>query len=416
MLSKKYQKRLKELKDNSYEKDDSEILKNLKKIDKNALSQVKMLIKISETHIFDKTEVEYFSCGEDMKRSLIKDLKSAEKFIFMEYFIIEEGAFWSEILKVLKEKVSLGVDVRVLYDDVGCMYRLSGNYYKTLNKMGIKATPFSRLKASVDGEFNNRNHRKITIIDGKISYTGGINIADEYINLKKRFGHWKDSAVRLMGDAVWELTRLFYIDYGINVENPEDAEGNLYPKSSVSGDGLVIPFGDGPNPIYKRRVGKGVITNMLNLATEYAYITTPYLIADNDTLESIENAALRGVDVKIILPHIPDKKLIFKMSKSFYHRLLRSGVEIYEYEIGFVHAKNYIVDGKIAMIGTINLDYRSLVHHFENGVFLYGNECIKDIKNDFIKTLEKSIRIKEDNIGLINRVFCDVVRIFAPLL
>ena len=287
----------------------------------------------------------------------------------MEYFIIEEGTFWNSILEILKKKAAVGVEVKVLYDDIGCMMTLPGDYYKTLKSYGIEARPFSRLRGNADSEFNNRSHRKIMVIDGKIGYTGGVNIADEYINEIVKFGHWKDTAIRLEGEAVWELTKLFLVDFGINVKKLLAARNDWYPvQRNNSAQGYIIPFGDGPHPIYERRVGKSVIQNMLSSATRYAWITSPYLIIDNDLCTTFENTALRGVDVRIIVPHIPDKKLVFGMTRSFYHRLMAAGVKIYEYEPGFIHAKSYLVDDDYAMIGTINLDYRSLVHHFENGV------------------------------------------------
>jgi cardiolipin synthase len=328
-----------------------------------------MLCSISGASVFTNTKQTYYPLGEDMWQAMLPDLEKAENFIFMEYFIIEEGMFWDSILEILKRKASEGVTVRVLYDDIGCMSTLPGDYHKQLGKFGIEAKPFSRLRGQADSEFNNRSHRKICVIDGKVGYTGGVNIADEYINKIERFGHWKDTAIRLEGEAVWELTRLFLTDYGINVKKLPETKFELYPKQNeIRADGYVIPFGDGPSPLYDRRIGKSVIQNMLASATKYMYMTTPYLIIDNDLCQSIENAALRGVDVRIIVPHIPDKKLVFGMTRSFYHRLMKSGVRIYEYKPGFIHAKSYIADDDYAMIGTINLDYRSLVHHFENGV------------------------------------------------
>ena len=350
---------------------------------------------------------------------MLRDLESAEKFIFMEYFIIEEGVFWDSILDVLKKKAADGVTVRVVYDDIGCMSTLPGDYSKILGSFGIEATPFSRLRGNADSEFNNRSHRKITVIDGRVGYTGGVNIADEYINEVERFGHWKDTAIRLEGEGVYELTRLFLSDYGINVKKLPEDKHELYPSlGEIKADGYLIPFGDGPKPLYERRVGKSVIQNMLNSATRYMYMTSPYLIIDNDLCTSIENAALRGVDVRIIVPHIPDKKLVFEMTKIFYYRLMSAGVKIYQYKPGFIHAKSYIADDDYAMIGTINLDYRSLVHHFENGVWMYKCECIGDLKSDIEDILSKSVEITPDMLktGLITRFIRSVVRIFAPML
>ena len=274
------------------------------------------------------------------------------------------------------------------------------------------------MKGNADSEFNNRSHRKILVIDGKIGYTGGVNIADEYINEIVRFGHWKDTGVRLCGEAVYELTRLFMCDFGINVKKlPEDSL-ELYPKTDIAARGYVIPFGDGPRPMFERRVGKSVLQSMLSSAKKYVYMTSPYLIIDNDLLTSIENAALRGVDVRIVIPHIPDKKLVFEMSRSFYQRLMKAGVRIYEYTPGFIHAKSYIADDEYAMIGTINLDYRSLVHHFENGVFMYGCEGLSEMKADIEGILSVSEEITQDKLkcGLFTRFVRSVVRIFAPLL
>lgn len=418
-LKKKFIKRLKDLKDMSYAKEDKQILSSLEKENSIACSQAKMLCNIAETHIFTNTKQTYFSSGEEYYESLLNDLRNANKFIYMEYFIIEEGKFWNPILDILKEKAKAGVEIKVAFDDIGCMSTLPGNYAKQLKKFGIEATPFSRLKGSADSEFNNRNHRKITVIDGIIGYTGGINIADEYINEVVKFGHWKDVGIRIEGEAVWELTKLFLIDFGINVKHMPKLQHNIYPNvSNIKSSGYLIPFGDGPKPLYERRVGKSVIKNMLNNATKYVYMTTPYLIIDNDLCVSIENASLRGVDVRIIVPHIPDKKIVFNMTRSFYKRLMSAGVKIYEYESGFIHAKSYIADDQYAMIGTINLDYRSLVHHFENGVWMYNCESIKDLKKDIDETLEKSIEITPNMLktNIFNRLFRALVRIFAPML
>ena len=418
-LQKKFIRRLDELKRYIYKKDDTEEFLALKDEDKMAASQAKMLTEISSSKLFRNTKQTYFPLGEDMFSSMLEDLKRAEKFIFMEYFIIEEGKFFDSILDILKEKAASGVTVRLVYDDIGCMSTLPGNYSKILKGFGIEATPFSRLRGNADSEFNNRSHRKITVIDGKVGYTGGVNIADEYINETVRFGHWKDTGIRLEGEAVFELTKLFLFDFGINVKNLPEDKYELYPESkNIESKGYLIPFGDGPKPLYDVRVGKSVIQNMLGSATEYMYMTTPYLIIDNDLCASIENAALRGVDIRIIVPHIPDKKLVFQMTKSFYHRLIKSGVKIYEYTPGFIHAKSYVSDDKCAMIGTINLDYRSLVHHFENGVWMYGCEAVSDIKKDIEDTLSKSIEITEDMLktNIVNRFIRALVRVLAPML
>lgn len=419
-LKKKYIKRLKYLYEKGYEKDDTLLLSKLGEENEQASSQAKMLMNISGTHLFANTTQKYFKLGEDMFEAMLSDIKKAEKFIFMEYFIIKDGVFWNSILDILKEKAKMGVEIKIVYDDIGCMKTLSGNYYKKLKKMGIDAVSFSRLKGNADSEFNNRNHRKITVIDGKVAYTGGINIGDEYINKLNRFGHWKDTGIRIEGDAVKEFTKLFMIDYGLNVKEIVEERNNRYPDIETFGDekGFLIPFGDGPRPIYKRYVSKSIIIKMLSSSNRYAYIMTPYLIIDNELCQTIEDAALRGVDVRIIVPHVPDKKLVSLMTKSFYPRLINAGVKILEYKPGFVHAKVYLVDDVYAMVGTINLDYRSLVHHFENGLWMYNTECIKDIKNDFEETFEKciefSVEINKPKIYI--RVLLAITKIFAPLM
>ncbi len=419
-LSKKYVKRLKKLYSEQYPQQDEGLFEGLQTENVTAYRQAKLLSSLSGGHLFTNTKQTYFPLGENMWKSMLTDLKQAERFIFMEYFIIEEGEFWDSILEILKEKAQKGLDVRVVFDDIGCMSTLPGSYAKRLQKFGIKATPFSRLKGQANNEFNNRSHRKITVIDGKIGYTGGVNIADEYINAVRRFGHWKDVGIRLEGDAVYELTKLFLIDFGINVKalpNPPQSK-LLYPQTAVCESGYVLPFGDGPRPIYPRRVAQSLITDMLSNAKKYVYIMTPYLIVDNDMCLTIENAALKGVDVRIIVPHIPDKKLVFEMTKTFYERLMKAGVKIYEYEAGFVHAKCYLADDEIAMIGTINMDYRSLVHHFENGVWMYKTECLNDVKADMLDTMDKSIFISPSSIKprLLQRCLRALVKVCAPLL
>jgi cardiolipin synthase len=227
----------------------------------------------------------------------------------------------------------------------------------------------------------------MTVIDGKIAYTGGVNIADEYVNLRPRFGHWKDCGLRLEGEAVFALTKLFLVDFGINLPFPLPPRFDCFPPMAATGEGFVVPFGDGPRPIYSRRVAKSAIQGLLASARRSVTITTPYLIIDNELCGALEQAALRGVTVKLILPHVPDKRLIFAMSRSYYPRLLSAGVEIYEYTPGFIHAKTYLADDATAIIGTVNLDYRSLVHHFENAVWMYKTAAVAELKADLDRTL-----------------------------
>ncbi|MDE6668010.1 MAG: cardiolipin synthase [Clostridia bacterium] len=417
-LNKKQIKRLDRLTKQRIKKDDTGLLAKISSQDGIIVSQAAILKKLSDSHIYKNTDIRYFPLGEQLFAAMVEDLKKAEKFIFMEYFIIEGGLFWNTVLEILKAKAASGVEVRVVYDDIGCMMTLPGNYYKKLAKFGIKAVPFSRLRGQANNEFNNRSHRKITVIDGKVGYTGGVNIADEYINRIERFGHWKDVGLRLQGEAVNELTRLFLIDYGLNDNKADDNFPDYYGYEQCEQEGYCIPFGDGPKPIYERQVAKTAILNMLNQSKRYVYITTPYLIIDNELIHALENTAMRGVDVRIITPHIPDKKLVFSMTRSHYNRLIQAGVKIYEYESGFVHAKTYLSDDETAIVGTINMDYRSLVHHFENGVWIYNHKVIEDIKKDFLDTQLKSIHIVSGTLkeNLWQKFVRAMVKVFSPLL
>lgn len=431
-LSRRARKRLAVLKTLGIERQDGGEMSALFAADEHIATQAQALCSLSSANLYRGTDIRYFSLGDDMFPAMVEDLKKAEKFIFMEYFIIERGLFWDTILGVLEEKAAAGVDVRVVYDDIGCMKTLPSNYYKRLTKAGIKCVPFFKLVGQANGKFNNRSHRKITVIDGKVGYTGGINLADEYINEVERFGHWKDAGLRLEGEAVNELTRLFLIDYHMNTKKHDDVFADYYIGSGeavevvgsggesggIGGEGWCIPFGDGPRPIFERRVTQTALLNMLGGAKHYVYMTTPYLIIDNELTAAIENAALRGVDVRIITPHIPDKKLVFSMTRSYYPRLMAAGVKIFEYEKGFIHAKTYLADGEVAIVGTVNLDYRSLVHHFENGVWMYRGPAVAAQESDFLATQSQSIEFRPDMLkqNLWQRFVRALVKIFAPLL
>ena len=417
-LQRKYIRRLDAMRKQSYPARTEALTEKLAVENTTIATDARMLCKIADTNLFTNTSQTYFPLGEDMHKQMLIDLATAEKFIFMDYFIIEEGIFWNSILEILKAKAAAGVEVRVIYDDIGCMMTLPGNYDKILCGFGIDAVPFSKLKGNADSEFNNRSHRKITVIDGKIGYTGGINIADEYINEKVVYGHWKDTALRLEGEAVRELTKLFLVDYGINVRKLPEEKHDYFPEYSVPAEGFVIPFGDGPKPIYDHRVGKSVIENMLNHATRYFCAMTPYLILDEALCQAVENAALRGVQVKLILPGVPDKWIVKELACSHYERLIKAGVEIYEYTPGFVHAKVYLSDDETAMVGTINMDHRSLVHNFENGVWMYRCSAIEQIKADFADTFSQSEHIDADKIKwhFMRKSIRSVAKVFAPLM
>ena len=419
MLTKKQIKRNALVKEQELKEDDSRAFEQLRNENVYAYQQARAIKQMSNCHLYQNTTTSYYDMGESLFPAMVEDLKKAEKFIFMEYFIVEEGHFWNSILDVLKEKAAQGVEVRVLYDDIGCMMTLPGDYYKTLQSFGIKAVPFSRLKGQADNEFNNRSHRKMTIIDGKVGYTGGVNIADEYINEKLLFGKWKDVGVRLEGEVVTQMTSTFLADYELNVKTAVcEFKPYFDAQHSVADGGFVIPFGDGPEPVYKHRVAQTALMNMLNQAQKYVYMMSPYLIIDEELCQAIENAVMRGVDVRIIVPHIPDKKIVFLMTKSFYKRLMESGVKVYEYEPGFVHAKVYLADDCYGMVGTSNLDYRSLVHHFENNVWFYKHSVLEQVKADMQNTMAESILMEEHMIkdDLVQKIVRALVRVFAPML
>ncbi len=417
-LRRRYRNRLKKINEDAYHKEDSALLSEIRNSSPLAATHAKMLCTIADTHIFTNTSQTFLPLGEEMQKKLLEDLENAESFIYMEYYIIEEGKFWDSVLEILKRKAAEGLDVRLIYDDIGCMTTIAEQYFMYLRSFGIKATVFSMLRSGALNEFNNRSHRKITVIDGKIGYTGGINLADEYININSKVGHFKDTAIRLEGEAVYELTRLFLVDYGINVIKIPENPKNLFPKNDITETGYLIPFGDGPKPVYMHNVSKTVILNMINSAVRYVYMETPYLVLDNEVCSAMENAALRGVDVKIILPKISDSKIIGVIGRSYYMRLISAGVNIYEYTPGFIHSKCYISDDEFALIGTMNLDYRSLVHNFENGVWMYKCRCISDMRSDFESVLAVSEMQTAEmhKAGLAKRFLRALIRIFAPML
>ena len=409
-LSKKYQRRMQEI---------SDVEKTISSTNIKNSENFQWLCAVADTHLYINVKAKYYSLGEDMWEDMLEDLKKATKFIFIEIFSIEFGEFWNSILAILREKVQNGILVRVIYDDIGCSKTLPENYDKTLKEMGIECIIFSKIKSPSIKDLNNRGHRKMIIIDGIISYTGGINFADEYVNLYEKYGHWKDGGIKLEGNVTNELTYLFLKDYEMNKKTKvEDFSPYFVTSQIIKNEGYVIPFGDGPEPLYQHRISKTMIMTMLNQAKHYVYMTTPYLIIDNELVECIKNASLRGIDVRIIVPHIPDKKFIFFMTRSYCRELMDSGVKIYEYKPGFIHTKSYISDDEVGIVGSMNLDYRSLVHHFENGVYFYHHSVLQSIKGDIEKTIQKSIFINEKSIKdtLVQHFIHFFVTIISPLL
>ena len=419
-LSKKELKQLQELNSIAFHENNGRQLHlQLQETDKSAYGIINALLHMdSNAEVYDHTDSQFFANGEEMWQQMLEDLKRAEKFIFLEYYIVDEGLMWDSILEVLEEKAAQGVEVKMLYDDIGCMVTLPGDYTVHLRSKGIDAHKFNKVIPRMTVAYNNRDHRKILVIDGQISYTGGINLADEYINHIERFGHWKDSGIRIDGPATQAFTRLFLMNWYINRGEISDFDQYHLENQTRSGSGLCIPYGSGPKPIYQMKVGKIVYQNLINQAEDFVYITTPYLIIDYDLTEDIKNAAMRGVDVRIVTPHIPDKKLIQLVTRGAYPDLLSAGVRIFEYTPGFIHSKQMIVDDRFAAVGTINLDYRSLVHHYENAVLLYKTESIADIRKDFEEIFEQSQEIFSDTINptWYQMMIKEITQLFAPML
>ena len=368
--------------------------------------------------LYDQTEVTYFPSGEAKFKAMLEEMEKAEKFIFMEYFIVEEGYMWGRILDVLTRKVKEGVEVRVMYDGMCEMSTLPADYWKLLEKVGIKSKPFSPIKPFVSTHYNYRDHRKILVIDNKVAFNGGVNLADEYINHIERFGHWKDTAIMLKGPAVRSFALLFLQMWNIDEKNPDyDAWLGKEAPEPKEAKGYVMPYGDSPLDEYK--VGETVYMDILNRATDYVHIMTPYLILDDELETALKYAAQRGVDVKMILPGIPDKKIVYALAKTHYIQLLEAGVRIFEYTPGFVHAKVFVSDDTKAVVGTINLDYRSLYHHFECATYLYKTACVPEIEGDFQETLTKCREVTRETLKkepLFIKIAGPIAKLVAPLL
>lgn len=369
-------------------------LNKLRKKDNGIAKLAEYISKTGCYPVYDATEVEYFPSGEAKFEALLKALEGAKKFIFLEYFIISEGKMWGEVLDVLSRKVKEGVEVRVIYDGTCEFTTLSQNYPKKLKKLGIRCRVFAPLTPFLSTHYNYRDHRKIAVIDGEFAFCGGINLADEYINEKERFGHWKDSAVMLKGDAVESFT-LMFLDMWNMEEKKLEYEPYIYSPPSKN-DGFVLPFSDCPTDEYK--TGERVYMDILNRATDHVYIMSPYLIIDNEMETALRFASERGVDVSIILPGIPDKKGAWALAKTHYKALISSGVKLYEYSVGFVHSKVFVADSREAVVGTINLDYRSLYHHFECATYFAYSSPIAEIEKDFHYTLDKCVRVTPETI------------------
>lgn len=396
------------------------IIQELAEVDQHAANQARYIQNHGAFPIYKHTFSRFFPLGELAFQAMLKELKRAKRYIFLEYFIIEPGTMWDSILDILVEKVKEGVDIRLIYDDLGCAFTLPRNYATKLENLGIKTARFHPLKPILSARLNNRDHRKIMVIDGHTGFTGGINLADEYINAFEKHGHWKDSAFLIKGEAVWSLAVMFLTMWEYLRGTLEDLE-SFKPASLAQAPngttGYIQPFGD--NPLDGEAVGETVYLNLISRAKNYVYINTPYLILDNEMIVALANAAKAGVDVRIVTPHFPDKALVHTVTRSYYPVLLQSGVRIYEYTPGFMHSKTFVADDEIAVVGTINLDYRSLYLHFENGVWLYKTPSVMQIKDDFLETLHVCQEIDltvYTNLSASRRLKWAALRLLAPLL
>lgn len=395
-----------------------DLIEEIRQQSQRIAKQTIYISNMSSFPIWKNTKAEYLSPGEVKFERLVDELKKATKFIFLEYFVIEEGIMWNTILDILKQKVKDGVTVKVMYDDLGTIKLLPSNYYKKLQSFGIECAVFNHFHPSLDTFMNYRDHRKIAIIDGNVAFTGGINLADEYINAYEKHGHWKDASILIKGSAVANLTVMF-LDLWQNALNSDtNIDYQKYmPTEDFETDGYIQPFGD--SPIDEHLVGEMVYTNIINNAKKYIYICTPYLILDNEMITSLKLAAQSGIDVRIITPHIADKKYVHAVTRSNYLTLINAGILIYEYTPGFIHSKTMISDDEVAVVGTTNFDFRSFYLHFECGVFLYKNSAIKQVYDDYIETLKVSQEITADtckNVSAFTRLYRAIFKIFSPLM
>ena len=396
--------------------------KRLKKVSRDKANLAVYLKNCGGFPVCQNTSVRYFPLGDAMFPEFKQQLKNARKFIFMEYFIIERGKMWGEILEILEEKAAQGVEVRVMYDGMCCMMLLPYHYPQVLEKKGIRCKMFSPIKPTLSTHQNNRDHRKICVIDGHTAFTGGINLADEYINAVERFGHWKDTAVMLQGEGVQSFTMMFLQMWNITERQKENYGKYIYPGEELLNDakpelGFVIPYGD--SPLDGENVGERVYMDIINQARDYVHMMTPYLILDNEMVTALTFAAKRGVDTVLMMPHIPDKKYAYLLARSYYPELIEAGVKIYEYTPGFVHAKVFVSDDETAVVGTINLDFRSLYLHFECGVWIHKNPVVDAIEEDFLETLKKCRQVTLEDCRrypFLPKFAGRMLRLIAPLM
>lgn len=382
------------------------------------MGQERALAVTAYSHGYLGNAVAYYGEGEAFFTALYDEIARAEKFVFLEYFSIEHGELWQRLHALLCQKAKEGVEVRLLYDDLGTLGKLSWRYDKRLAEEGITARRFNPVRPILSGIFNYRDHRKIAVVDGRVGFVGGMNIGDEYAGLSRPYGVWKDAGIRIEGEAVGNLTFLFLQLFATAGAADSDCSAYFSPRPPVGcGEGYVHVFGAGPTPFYPDQVAEGVLLNLIASAKHTLFITTPYLIVDRTMQVALRHAALRGVDVRIVTPHIPDKRVVFQLTRASYRPLLASSVRIFEYTPGFLHAKQVLVDGRLALISSINLDYRSLSHHFECGALLYRTPAIADIARDFEELFSVSQEITREGFRMnpLGRLTASLLTLLSPL-
>ena len=397
-------------------KDDPDAAAALRRQDPRAALTARYLHDYGPMPVCGGTAAKYYPDGQSMFADMLPALQGAQHSIYVESFIIGMGEMWGQIHEILRRKAAAGLDVRVIYDDAGCLSLLPHNYAEMMRADGIRAFSFNRCVPVLNLVMNNRDHRKIMVIDGQIAFTGGVNLADEYINKIVRFGYWKDSGVRLDGPGAASLANIFLTFWKAKYPDEDlDAGCDLPAAVPVETDCLVQPFAD--SPVDREAVAKNVYLELINQAQKRLYICTPYLILDNDLLSCLRLAAKRGVDVRIYTPGVPDKPTIYQLTRSYFPHLLRAGVKIYSYTPGFLHAKTWLVDDRIAAVGTVNLDYRSLYLHFENGVLIYGGAVLDDVRRDLAEIEKESaaVTLEDCRTGFFGTLYSAVLRLVAPL-
>lgn len=399
-----------------------EVVEYLCEMDEVAYKQMCMPRNVGNYPVYMEKDSKYYSVGDDMFVDMIEDLKQAKDFIFLEFFIMKQGVMFDTLIDVLEERAKAGVHVRLIYDDMGCIDEFPRHFYKDLQKKGIHVACFNPFRPLLSVIMNNRDHRKIVVVDGKVAYTGGLNVADEYINAIERFGHWKDAGVRITGDSVWSFTTMFLEMWSFVTKGTEDfSKYKVIENDNTAliqqGKGFVQPYGD--CPLDKRYLIEGIYLNLINHAHKYVYVFTPYLILGSEISAALINAARSGVDVRIVTPAIPDKKMVFMLTQANYENLIRGGVKIYQYTPGFIHSKCFVVDDKFASVGTTNLDFRALYLHFECGTLFYKTDSVLKVKEDAENTfkISRQITLEEcENKNFVYQLFLSVMQLFSPLL